>query len=164
MKEIKPSLVFRVERYLFWISFILTLFLFLIGLIIGFTKELFSTVKTITLLQYSCFLFSTFCIEEIINKQKNWIIRYRSILLKFSFLLIMALSYEVLWIFFFWFSNYNFYGIDINVDTLVYEPNQKIMEMFPQPINLNFYSKVIFLAFFLSLYFFYRISKLPDKI
>lgn len=153
----------KIERFLFWSSLLTFLALILIGVIIGFTEELLGTVKTITLLQYTSFLLFTFLLEKIINKYKNWILEYKSIISKLTFLLIMALFYEVLWIFFFWFSNYNFYGIDMNIDTLEYEPHQKIMELFPNPINLNIWSKIIFLSFFLTLYFFYRISKLTKK-
>jgi len=163
MVKVKYIPVLKIERVLFWISLLIFLFLLAIGAIRSFTEELLGTVKTITLLQYSCFIFFTFLLEEFIRKYRKWFTYYKSVLLKFAFMFVMALSYEVLWIFFFWFSNYNFYGINVNIDTIEHEPSQKLWELFSQPINLNFISKITILTFFLSLYFFYRVSKLSDR-
>jgi len=137
------------------------------GLMSGFTSEILGMIKPITVFQYSCF----FTFALLLNKYLQKLNPYKEKLLTIGFLFLLASGYEVLWNFFFWFSNYGFYGINTDIDEITYNDlrhkfvlpfnlslNITETEYFEnKPVNLNINSKISFLVFICSLYFIFKL-------
>jgi hypothetical protein len=150
-------------------SYLFTIAISIFILIFGPSSEIFGIVKPITLFQYAVFVAFAMTVNLYLSK----IAKYKNQLLVLGFLFILASGYEVLWNFFFWFSNYGFYGINTDIDSITYNDlrhkfvmpfnislNITEYEYFKsKPVNLNVNSKLSFLIFFCSLYFVYKLSE-----
>ncbi|HLC39733.1 MAG TPA: hypothetical protein VJJ76_02520 [archaeon] len=146
------------------------------GIFYGFSTDLFSFIKPITVLQYAAFLAFAFFLNanreriERSNNKQFWIL--------LGFFIAMVSFYEVLFNFFYWFSLYNFYGLGADIDTLrnilqmnrfsifnaTGELNATEAELLNKiglyPISLNLASKLTVLLFFCSVYWIYFVNNL----
>jgi len=142
---------------------IVSVVVFLIGMVYGFTSEYFYFAKPITIFQYTAFLAFALFVTSFTEKLRTS--PRLDIYLIIGFLVIMASFYEVLFNFFYWFSLFNFYGLGTDLDTLKnlvpYNMlfNQTAAEVLQKsglyPVNLNFASKISVLIFFCSVYWTY---------
>jgi len=170
------------NKKLFEFFLIFTLCLVILGYATSFLQELIGVLKVITAIQYTIFLSFAFLFNMIVGRYKNKIIEHKEFIITIAFFVLMATGYEVLWNFFFWFSNYGFYGIpgtNENIDLLQYTPYQTMnltflnatglnvtgleLVMKTKPINLNIASKLVFLMFFCDLYLLCKIVWLEEE-
>lgn len=120
--------------------------------------EFFDIIKPATLIQYTSFFLFALIVNKLVEDYKTWFRENKTTLIMISFFVFMAFAYEVVWTFFYWFSNYNFYGIGTDIDEITYLP---IEGRISYPYNLNVNSKMFWLGAFCSLYLLLRIIMIP---
>ena len=158
---------------------VISIVMFVAGVILGFTFQFFNFIKIITIFQYSTFLVFAFFITSLQERLRTS--PRKEIYLILGFLVAMLSFYEVLFNFFYWFSLYNFYGLGTDLDlvkNLISEHRTSIFNITGAmnlteaeilnkaglyPINLNFASKISVLIFFCSIYWIYLIHKLMKE-
>lgn len=167
------------EKNYFIISFVfaaISIAMFVTGLMYGFTSEVVSVLKPITVFQYSTFLWFAFFVTSF-RKELERSKRLQAYLI-IGFFVAMATFYEVLFNFFYWFSLYNFYGLGVDLDSMRNTIQMQKASIFNitnylnltneemlrrtdlYPVNLNLASKIILLMFFGSLYWIHLIHSI----
>lgn len=161
--DIKELIAFG-KRIYFWLLCALLIIAVIYGRLYGFTTaEMFNLfIKPITVIQIALFLMGVLVIDTYLYKLKN----SKKAAIIICFLLLMLFGFEVLWSFFFWFSTYEFAGVQANIDALNYTPNNEYQIALNnatltvtrnEPVSLNYAAKMNMLAFFLALYLLYQL-------
>lgn len=120
------------------------------------TYEIYNAVKPITILQYSGFVLFAFLIHLAKPKLERLNDRWIDILVIFCFFAAMAVFFEVLWVYFYWFSVFTGLGTadQLVLDSISYTPHGQYLY---KSLSLNVAIKHNVFLFFLLLYALYTL-------
>lgn len=146
--------------------FIFCLVLFILALVSGFlegfTSELFGLLKITTVMQATGFMISAYIIYELkpffLKLDKEWI----DFLIMFGFISLLIVSFEVLFVFHYWFTQIILNGTMTGLDKLNYVSQSGVFQggvMFGK-VSLNVMSKLYTGLFFIVLYFLYTLIEI----
>jgi len=170
MKKSKPNNGLIVYRILFLVF----LGIFISALVLYFTTsqgyEVLGRVKPVTIMQYSGFLAFAFLLQIIKPIFRKLSPLTLNLLVIFSFLFVMAVFFETIWAFNYWFSNYELSVLEgdpktsVTLDDEFYVPSAELADyIIFDTVPLNLSSKTFTLLLMMGIYFIFYLVDLKNK-
>ncbi|MDO8508598.1 MAG: hypothetical protein Q7S27_02840 [Nanoarchaeota archaeon] len=160
------------ERGLFFLFIIVSLLMLILILTRERSYEIFEIVKPVTFLQYSLFLGFCFGLEILRPWVEKIDRRIINLFIIFGFFCIMAVLFEVFWVFGYWFANYQLNvlenGAEMNaksLDSVTYLPSLELSRIYDnqyEDISLNRSAKKNILFFLMSIYWVYFMHSIKN--
>src|SRR3989338_3011679 len=170
MKKSKPNNGLIVYRILFLVF----LGIFISALVLYFTTsqgyEVLGRVKPVTIMLYSGFLAFAFLLQIIKPIFRKLSPLTLNLLVIFSFLFVMAVFFETIWAFNYWFSNYELSVLEgdpktsVTLDDEFYVPSAELADyIIFDTVPLNLSSKTFTLLLMMGIYFIFYLVDLKNK-